>query len=252
MGSSWVSLDRAFIVGGLVLLVQAWVTRMLKEQPDIILFENVVGYPIHLLQESFRRTYNVLPGYLDPRMFGVPMARTRLYCLLIHKRRQWHGKACEDWVAEFAGSETETAAGTYNALTYADTKDSEGTRALTPLEEKHLKQYLENPRSDVSILDLRQSLNIRVMGNLVDGALPTLRTTCGSLYMLGTKRFLSSFQLLRAMGWPVLESDSNALELQHHPFPLDVPVPKRFVMAGNGMFAPCVALAVATALLHSS
>lgn len=101
---------------------------------------------------------------------------------------------------------------------------------------------------EATVVDLSQSEK-KPVGSLVDGALPVLRTSCHGLYMRHCGQFLSCFQLLRGMGYPVQQSDAAQMHVGHSPLP-SLPKQKLFAMAGNGMFPACVALAVLTAMLH--
>ena len=100
----------------------------------------------------------------------------------------------------------------------------------------------------MTVFDLRQSSG-RPVTSLSDGSLPTLRTTSNSLYFPKKRQFLSGMQLLRAQGWPIHESDSAELGLDHIKWPSHLSNAQNVEMAGNAMFGPCAALAVLTALM---
>ena len=67
---------------------QIWVAAMLQQKPDVIVFENVDAYPLHILNESFTsELWDVQACRLDPTDFGVPMARPRIYAVIINRSR---------------------------------------------------------------------------------------------------------------------------------------------------------------------
>ena len=188
--------------------------------------------------------------------FTVPMSRPRLYLILWRKDTcKWTGPSVEDWMEAMAPVKImpEKRGAKFNAEIFAALPDPLSTRTMTPGELKHLKQYKEllaneRIRKDITVVDLRQSKE-RPVTSLVNGCLPTLRTTCGSLYLLNKKQFLSGRQLLRAQGWPIHEVDSERLGLSHVVFPPSVCKTGLISMAGNAMFGAFPALAVFTALL---
>lgn len=231
----------------------AWVALCRQEEPELILFENVVGFKLHLLNRNFADKYLVLPEILDPRLFGVPMSRPRIYCLLVHKRLDWKG-AEASWLLDAvkaAGGDVQSSAvmTTYDNRIYAELPDDLSRRPLTSSECRRLRAYDNMSRmKEATVVDLSQSEK-KPVGSLVDGALPVLRTSCHGLYMRHCGQFLSCFQLLRGMGYPVQQSDAAQMHVGHSPLP-SLPKQKLFAMAGNGMFPACVALAVLTAMLH--
>ena len=232
----------------------AWVALCREEEPDLILFENVIGFRLELLSRNFADKYLLLPEILDPRIFGAPMSRPRFYCLLVHKRRRWKGTE-PTWLMDAAKAAGGLIAGgpvkdMYDSSIYTELADDGSTRPLTSVEQTHLQQYknMTGRLKNAAVVDLSQSKG-RPVGSLVDGALPTLRTSCRSLYMRHSRQFLSSFQLLRAMGYPVHAEDAAELGVTYCPIPKQVPTKELFTMAGNGMYAPCVSLAVLIALM---
>ncbi|CAE7219727.1 unnamed protein product [Symbiodinium sp. CCMP2592] len=231
----------------------AWVSLCRQEEPDLILFENVVGYKLELLDKNFADKYRVLPEILDPRLFGAPMSRPRVYSLLVHKSLDWKGTEAS-WLLDAvkaAGGEVHSSdsSSTYDNRIYAELPDDGSRRHMTSKEHARLEAYNGLKRlGEATVVDLTQSAK-KPVASLVDGALPVLRTSCRGLYMRHAQQFLSCFQLLRAMGYPVHPSDAAQMSLGHCPLP-SLPKEKLFTMIGNGMFPACVALAVLTAMLH--
>lgn len=228
--------------------MQAWACLILKELPDIVLFENVSRFERRLLEVLLGKSYNIFLDDLDPRFFGYPMARPRCYGILVLKQHKWIGPS-QSWLECMAAVKRVPAKN--DPLIFAERPDLASRRQLTDSEKKHLKQY-ESLEPDhrlygKDIVDLQQSTG-RPVGTLKDNCLPTILTT-NKLYVRSRSQFLSGAQLLRAMGWPVHASDSQTLGLAHKPLPPDVQDVDLKAMAGNGMFSPCLALACMAALL---
>lgn len=228
--------------------MQAWACLILKELPDIVLFENVSRFERTLLDVLLGRMYKIFLDDLDPRFFGYPMARPRCYGILFLKKHNWIGPS-QSWLECMAA--VKRVPSKNDPLIFAEMPDLASRRQLTESEKKHLKQY-ESFQPDhrlygKDIVDLQQSVG-RPVGILKDNCLPTILTT-NKLYVRSRSQFLSGAQLLRAMGWPVHASDSQMLGLAHKPLPEDVQDGDFKAMAGNGMFSPCLALACMAALL---
>ena len=239
---------------------KAWLAKVRRTAPHVLIFENVERYPEELIMRSLEDMYEISKATLNPpEIFSIPTARPRQYYLLYNKHKtKWVGPAevgpplCCSWLECVQPCMIQKPA-SLSPLIYTADPDSESTRKMTPSESKHLKQYqamVKNKelRSNVTVFDLRQSSG-RPVTSLSDGSLPTLRTTSNSLYFPKKRQFLSGMQLLRAQGWPIHESDSAELGLDHIKWPSHLSNAQNVEMAGNAMFGPCAALAVLTALM---
>ena len=240
-----------------------WQSKIKKDPPDIIVFENVTRFEMRLLRNALGKEYGIKVSTLDPpQLFQVPMARPRLYFILYLKKTcRWIGPEGDDWLAGIIEAvqipRTIPEGGKLDVSMLAETLDQAdhpvATREKTNSEEKHFKLYKEavhqgDLRHTVA-WDLHQNPTERPVTERLDGSLMTLRRNCGSIYMVQEKKFLTPRQLLRMMGWPVLEEDSKALGLPHVAVPSSISGPQLCSMAGNGMFGPCSALTILAALL---
>ena len=233
---------------------QAWLAMIREENgPDVVVFENVERYPEDLLQVALGDLFEIIKAKLNPPdVFSVAMSRPRQYFLLYKRSTcSWVGPQCASWI-EAMEPVMIPKLPVLDPEIFAADPDEHSTRRMTNSEKKHFKQYQELVRSggrkDITVFDLRQSSN-RPVTSLVDGSLPTLRTTSSSVYMVKKKEFLSGKQLLRAQGWPIHRMDSIRLGLKHVDWPDDLGNSPAVEMAGNAMFGPFPALAVMAALL---
>ena len=217
---------------------------MREEQPEIIIFENVATYDEEVLKLNFGDLYRLQKAQLDPRLFGYPMSRPRLYFILTRLGRAWLGCNPGSWL-----DEVQHVLDRFNKevmaspMMFAAEPDENSKRKLTPGEKKYLTQYrkLKKPLLNrCAIVDLSQS-GKQPVTLLVDGSLGSLR--CNSkLYVQSVKEFLSGKQLMRALGWPVHLSDCETAGLSKRQLPEELSNSDLVAMAGNSMFAPCVSL----------
>ncbi|CAJ1456696.1 unnamed protein product, partial [Effrenium voratum] len=233
---------------------EAWLAKIRADPPDVLVFENVERYPPDLLAAALGDIYHYSESNLDPsEVFSLPMARPRLYLLLWRKSTcKWAGPEVNSWIEAMAAVKIEHK-GPFDPEIFAAAPDMQSTRRMTNSEEKHFRQYenliQQGLLRKTPVVDLRQS-EARPVTALVNGCLPTLRTSSGSLYLVQLQQFLSGKQLMRAQGWPVHQEDSDALGLAHVELPASVGKTALVSMAGNAMFGACPVLAVFAALLY--
>ena len=65
---------------------------------DVLLIENVPEYPVSIIEDHLGTEWGIKHAILDPRAFGVPASRARLYALC------WR-KACVRWREEIVVEE---------------------------------------------------------------------------------------------------------------------------------------------------
>ena len=66
---------------------QVWIRWALEIQPHCIIFENVEAHDLQILVANFdAQTWSLQACVLDPRVFGMPLARPRLYCVITLRR----------------------------------------------------------------------------------------------------------------------------------------------------------------------
>ena len=233
---------------------EAWVAKIRADPPDVLVFENVERYPPDLLAAALGDIYHYSESNLDlSEVFSLPMARPRLYLLLWRKSTcKWAGPEVNSWIEAMAAVKIEHK-GPFDPEIFAAAPDMQSTRRMSNSEEKHFRQYenliQQGLLRKTPVVDLRQS-EARPVTALVNGCLPTLRTSSGSLYLVQLQQFLSGKQLMRAQGWPVHQEDSDALGLAHVELPASVGKTALVSMAGNAMFGACPVLAVFAALLY--
>ena len=70
----------------------------------LMVIENVTEYSVALVQDELGREWTLVCTRLDPRLFGVPVARARLYIIAYRNDLlQWTSHlTLDDWVALFA------------------------------------------------------------------------------------------------------------------------------------------------------
>lgn len=54
---------------------------------DVMLIENVPDYKVDIIQGELGEGWQLKGAVIDPRIFGVPCSRTRLYCIAFNKAR---------------------------------------------------------------------------------------------------------------------------------------------------------------------
>ena len=227
--------------------MQGWLGGCHAEEPDFILFENVKGYEISLLSQAMKDKYDFKWSMMDPRHFNVGMSRPRVYVLMwLKERYEWVGDDSKGWMAMMECTKNHQSP-SFDPAIFAAFPDDDSSRPLTPSENKHLDQY-KAVCPTAKVVDLSQS-GSRPVNELADGSMPCLRTS-SNLYLPSSNQFLSGRQLLRAMGFPVQAADARKIGVrQVHLEWLDLKNKHFSEMAGNGMFMPCVSLAVLAMLL---
>lgn len=236
-----------------------WQSKVKKDKPDIVIFENVSRYDPELLQQCFGRDYSIKVAKLDPsHLWQVPMARPRLYFILYLKKTcRWVGPEGDDWAnsmpVKIPPSDSKLDLNML-AKTLSKADQALGKRPMTSSEAKHFKLYQEAVKQGnlrpSQVWDLSQNPQFRACADLVDGSLMTLRRNCGSIYLLSSKKFFTPCQLMRMMGWPMCDEDREALSLPDVQMPDGISDRQLCSMAGNAMFGPCCAMAIFAALLY--
>lgn len=231
---------------------QCWLALQLQVAPAIIVFENVDIYDLWILRENFANaSWELRACILDPRNFGVPMGRPRLYAIIVNKgRAAWKSAAPLHVMLQQL-----TAVPTMPISAFFQPLDPASSRPLTAGEKRRREDYESLPATHrlarSPLWDLHQAPHRRGRGLLADGALPTF--TCGSeaLYLRSAGLVLSPLQLLRAMGFPTEPALANAASV---PFvdigALHLSARDLVRMAGNGMSAQCIGACLLIAALH--
>ena len=220
---------------------QIWVEYMRQWQPDVIIMEEVDTYDVGIIAENFpNKIWEVRCALLDPRVFGMSMARRRVY-IIITLRRTTHWKTQEPLHMLL---QKLSCLRIMTVDTYWDDHDAAALRPLSTGEKKRKKQYEQLPGTHrlahAKVWDLAQS-TVRPRGSTVDCALPCFTTHCASTFHREKSMLLSPFMLLRAMGHI---ADPHCAEAAGLPCLSDLgnhcSNAHMARMAGNAMHVPCV------------
>ena len=228
---------------------QAWVADVRRRQPWLVIFENVIGYPIALLRENLGDLYELDAAIVDPRSFGIPMGRARIYVALRLKgRMKWVGKPLAEALGDLAVRTVMNADAFFTAPGAL-----KPPRALNKTEHKHLALIIGLPATDrlqrAPIIDLFQTPQ-RGRCSLKDGSLPTFTTKSGSLYHRRLKRVLTPLQMMLAMGFPADEKYSKAMGVDFVDLvALGLKDSDIVELAGNGMSCHVVAAVLLTVMM---
>lgn len=228
---------------------EAWMSMVLAHKPDLIVFENLDTYDLTLLEGALSHTYDMRASIVDPRAFGIAMARPRVYVVGCHKltMRFDSSKSLTELLLPL------TARVVMDAKAFFAGPVPARPRSLTPGEASRMtdiERFQQGHRlHKADVLDLSQSCS-RARGSLRDGALPTLTRQCGSMYSRSQHGFLSPLQCLLAMGLPVEDGCARQAAV-----PLvattDLTDSQLRSLAGNGMSLHCVAAVLMVAALHT-
>ena len=97
-----------------------------KKHCDAVLIENVVGYQPSIIRSKLGNEFEVRSTTLDPRCFGIPAARTRLYAICWRKAKViWRSDVDMNSILDILSSQV---GGTYNIFWWKNLPPS----SLTP------------------------------------------------------------------------------------------------------------------------
>ena len=230
---------------------QIWVEYSRQALPHVIILEQVDTYDLQVVIENFPSAqWEIRACILDPRVFGIAMARCRVYCIItLRTAAMWNtDRPLHELIGKLAARQA------MSADTFWDEPDAMALRSPTPAELHRLAEYETLPTyhrlSQVAVWDLAQGGG-RPRGSNIDGALPCLTTHCRSMYHRQKKMFLSPHMLLRAMGHI---SDPHCAEAAGHSL-LDMSATHCSIaqmehMAGNAMHLPCIGACLMIVALH--
>ena len=219
---------------------QIWILMVRRRRPGIIIFENVDTYPVTLLFQSLGDLYEIRCCKVSPQNFGFALHRVRVFAIMtLRSKMRWTvALPLESLLFDLAASVVMTGAD------YFVNQDAGSYRMLLPGERKHLQQYETLPTShrlhNAEVWDLHQSTK-RAMGSVRGGALPTLKRSCGSLFLRSRSELLSPLQALRSMGFPTTKMDCEACDVNAVDFDaLAIRPAGQCNLAGNAMHMPCI------------
>ena len=230
---------------------QVWIRWALEIQPHCIIFENVEAYDLQILVANFdAQTWSLQACVLDPRVFGMPLARPRLYCVITLRRSTVWNTTLPLHVL----LEKFTAVRVMSADMFFQDPDPLALRMPTAGEMERMHQYEDLPAGHrmhrSPVWDLSQG-GQRPRGSLVDGALPTFTTSSGSFWHRIRREFLSPNMLMRAMGHVSDRHCAHAADLDVVDLRAAGASAARSVsLAGNGMHVQCVGACLLVVVLH--
>jgi len=213
------------------------------------------------LKEHFPE-YVLHPCKLDARMLGCPMARARVYRLLLknddfywscsHTFQELAHRVLLDPATPgmmtaddlFVASDIDVSA----ALNVPVTSHMNYEHQLSRREQQHLAKYRAAFPSS-KIYDLSQNPDHRARTNLCDGALCCL-TTSNKIWGEMAGRWLIGKELLNAVGVPVLTESAQAARVDRASIE-DLQLSEHALtsMSGNSMHVPCVGFSILVAAL---
>ena len=214
---------------------EAHISACRASRPDIIVIETVLGFPV----ETIARRYGYSEfrwAILDPRDFGLPIGRPRIYLVLTGERVKWRTDTSLADLLALLGCHV-----VMDSLRFFERPCPASLRKLSVSEEQRLGATIATARgSKAAVIDVSQSEK-RPICSLLDGSLPTFRTT-STLWAPKMQEFISGLQMLRAMGFPVCRADANRCGVKEVCWEeLAFTESELTALAGNGMHVRCVA-----------
>lgn len=250
-----------------VLLLIAWCRILLADLPDVVLLENVIGFPVSLLIKFAGQHYHIQHIEMRPEDLGFSfIMRPRLYVVLARRERialaddafalfrRLQSTACRQRAAPpavMAATEDEllqeeNLARRAKQMPPLESSSSDWRYLLSKRRRNRLAEHEANASAGVtaSVVDLSQSTRF---GRLCP-CVPTLRaSTIKPLWLMEKKRWLLHSELAAMMGFPVAELWSQVSGV-----PLDTATAAGPPNAlGNAMHVACVGVAMACALASS-
>ena len=223
---------RAGISGDTMVPFLIWVRLLLQVQPPIIVFENVVLFPLELIRTLFSACYLLDDVVTDPSKLGWPVRRVRRYAILIHRQHRCKWQQIAELFSCLAVNRVLPGRVLFH-------RPCESGSELGPGECRRLEAYKARfGHDDRHLFDLSQNAAKRPRTALFPRPCLTLATSSGRIFCPGERRVLLPEELLAAQGWP-----SGATS-----WPADLPLPdvNNFTasaltrLAGNAMSAVCV------------
>ena len=250
-----------------VVLLIAWCRILLADLPDVVLLENVIGFPVSLLIKFAGQHYHIQHIEMRPEDLGFSfIMRPRLYIVLARRERvaladdafalfrRLQSTACRQRAAPpavMAATEDEllqeeNLARRAKQMPPLESSSSDWRYLLSEDRRNLLAEHEANASAGVtaSVVDLSQSTRF---GRLCP-CVPTLRaSTIKPLWLMEKKRWLLHSELAAMMGFPVAELWSQVSGV-----PLDTATAVGPPNAlGNAMHVACVGVAMACALASS-
>lgn len=249
-----------------VVLFLVWCRVVLADLPDMVVFENVIGFDVGLLHDILGAHYWVQAVEMRPEDLGFSfILRPRVYAILARKAsvdldadafalfRQLQASACRQRTAPpavMAASEEELLQEENSARMakgmLALGRPSGNWRYLLPESQvmrlaEYEKTLATSTEVKASVVDLSQSMGYGRCGQCV----PTMRhSTVKPLWLLRHNRWLIPIELAVMMGFPVSQLSSQVAGV-----PVDTATMAGPPTAlGNAMHVACVGTALACAL----
>lgn len=157
----------------------AWMRQRKQSTSWVTILENVTEYSIDLIRDSFPPPqYEIKHVKLDPRLFGIPASRARLYAVILDTRYVvWSSDdSLNQWVRKLCSSVVMSA----DVFWFKDLPRDN----LSAASNNNLNDYMRSSKfKGKKIFDLHQIVaNNRGRAECQDGGLMTLTTNSGSLF----------------------------------------------------------------------
>lgn len=230
---------------------EAYLTYVRQLEPSWLIHENVVGFDEDILTRALPQ-YEIKAVTLDPRRFGMPVSRTRVYRLLFHRERlRW---VPEVSLEELLCTPLPSTSVDMSPVSFYQLSDEDEIQALN-LRRTGLSEWerdnLDSYRAvfpGKELYDVGQDSNTgHGRTELRDGVMMCLATT-SRIWSEREERLLSGKESLSTLGLPVFPSMSRAggVDIMEVGTLEDRNMRK---CAGNGMSVPCVGFMLMVAML---
>ncbi len=221
-----------------------WAILIKRHKPTLVIQENVLAFPVELLQDLLGPAYRLQSLALDPRRLGWPVARQRRYALfsLVRNCTPPSLAVLEPLLAATAHFGDATAFGVTHA----------SSSFLSQRECDNLDVYRQSALPVVpSLVDLSQNALVRPRGATKDGALCTLTCSPSRLYMVKKGQCLTGPELLLAQAIPSTEWAAQVLGFGSvRLLPEQLSNHAAVKLAGNAMHSNCMGLILGWSVLH--
>lgn len=179
--------------------------------PDIVIHENVIGFPMHVLTLFLADKFNLIAYQIDPRDFGFPVGRPRRYTILTKK---YHTMGVVHH-AELMGllRSKSPCQLTANDIVTGEVEAKPLSPAMLRSKERYDELY-----PDALVVDLSQNADRHKRTSLQDDSMMTLTRGCSVLYSRIAERFFHPLELMLAQGIPVAPWASDIYQIPMRTF----------------------------------
>ncbi|CAL1163039.1 unnamed protein product [Cladocopium goreaui] len=212
-----------------------------KSKTKICVVENVPEYTEEVVQKELGGEWMIESARVDPRIFGLPCCRTRVF-MICYKWREVR------WVAPFTLSSFLGCLRQRVVMTAANYfYKSLPKSILSASAAANLKCY--NEEKSFGFPDLNQLCkNGRARGETKDKCLQTLTTNSGRIYSQGHGRYIEPEEALSSHVLPMTDKHAKICKAPKVQMG-EVSRTAKTRMAGNAMNVPCIGAVLLAAVL---